>query len=162
VGSILALSLLSQRPHVLSPPLGARRAYNFGIINLRRILTVVLAILATSCGGGNNSPTSPACVNVAGTWTGTSSNSCQQTGAISATITQSGCSFTAGVAGQGTLTGTASGGSGTFTMTWAPPCSGTATGTATLSPNTINGTYSGRAIGVGCCDPISGSFTLTR
>src|SRR6266545_2579847 len=127
-------------------------------MNLRRTLMMVLAILATSCGGGN-SPTSSNCVNVAGTWAGSFANSCGARGTATVTVTQSGCNFTAGVSGQGTLTGTASGASGTFTLAWAPPCSGTATGTATLSATTINGTYSGRASGAGCCDPVSGSFT---
>jgi hypothetical protein len=125
---------------------------------MKKALWILLA-LATACGDGGG-PTSSNCLSVAGTWTGTFANSCNQRGTADVIVTQSGCDFTAGISGQGTVTGSISGASGSFTLTFAPPCSGTAAGTATVSANAVNGTYSGRAIG--CCDPVSGSFTLTR
>ncbi len=50
----------------------------------------------------------------------------------------------------------------TFTLYFTTPCSGSATGTATIGTRTISGTYSGGATGFGCCNPVSGSFVLQR
>jgi hypothetical protein len=47
-------------------------------------------------------------------------------------------------------------------MFFAAPCSGSATGTATVSRTSIHGTFTGAATGFGCCNPVSGSFVLTR
>lgn len=124
---------------------------------MRKPLWLLVILLVSACSGG---PTAPSCVNVGGTWSGVFSNSCGQTSSLQVIVAQNACNFSAAIPGQGTITGTASGNSGSFTITFAAPCSGTATGTATLNANAITGTYSGRAIG--CCDPVSGSFTLTR
>ena len=113
-------------------------------------------LIAVACGG----PTQPNCANVGGTWLGSFANSCNQSGALTVSVSQAGCQITANIPGQGTLTGTLSGSTGSFTITYSAPCSGSASGSATVSANSIVGTYSGRAIG--CCDPVSGSFTLTR
>jgi len=37
-----------------------------------------------------------------------------------------------------------------------------ATGAASITGKTLHGTYSGGANGFGCCNPVTGSFTLTR
>jgi hypothetical protein len=110
--------------------------------------------------GCSNGPTAPNCQNVAGTNHGAFNYSCGASGSGTVVVAQSGCNFTAAIS-DGTVTGTINGSTAMFTIAFSP-CGGTATGTATVSSTAVNGTYQGRAIGSGCCDPVSGSFTLTR
>ena len=79
-------------------------------------------------------------------------------------VAQVGCTFSALIPGfgGGTIAGEIRGRSATFTLFFAAPCSGSATGTATVSRTAISGTYTGGATGFGCCNPVSGSFVLTR
>lgn len=133
---------------------------------MKQILALALASIcvsvAAACGGGDSGPSGPSCTNFAGTWNAAFSNSCGQTDTGTVTIAQAACSIQATFPGQGSIAGTVDGNRGSFTLTFSGNCGGTATGTATFSNGAINGTYSGRAIGQGCCDPVSGSFTLTR
>jgi hypothetical protein len=152
VGALLVAGFTDREP-ILYARVGSMEE------TMKNLFLLFLIAVAVGCGGGS-SPTSSNCINVAGNWAASFNNSCRQSGTTLVTVTQAGCNFAAGVAGQGTLNGTISGSTATFTLTYAPPCSGTVSGTATVSADTINGTYSGRA--VGCCDPVSGSFTLTR
>ena len=121
----------------------------------------------TSCGVGRNSPSEPAfsCDDVTGTYNATFSNSCggsSGTGVV--IVTQVGCTFSGLIPGfgGGTIAGQINGSSATFSLFFAAPCSGSASGTATISRTAISGTYTGGATGFGCCNPVSGSFILTR
>lgn len=123
---------------------------------------LALAALALACGGHDSTPTG-GCSNVAGAWTAGFTNSCGFQGSGAVTVAQSGCNFSAAVQGVGTVSGTISGSSATFTLHFSNPCSGTATGSGTFSSNSFNGTFSGHTSGgFGCCEPVSGSFTLFR
>lgn len=128
-------------------------------------LAAVFASL-TSCGVGRHSPSEPAfnCDDVAGTYNATFSNSCGGSGNGVVLVAQVGCTFSGLIPGfgGGTIAGEIRGRSATFTLFFAAPCSGSATGTAFVSRNSISGTYAGGATGFGCCNPVSGSFVLTR
>ena len=66
------------------------------------------------------------------------------------------------VPGVGTLQGTVQGATVVFTISFSP-CGGSASGSALPTPSGgLTGTYSGLATGSGCCNPVTGSFTLTR
>jgi hypothetical protein len=101
-------------------------------------------------------------VNLAGTWDVAFANSCGAQSSSVVVVAQSACNFSAAVALQGTVQGTINGSRASFTLAFASPCGGSATGTATISGNAVNGMFSGRAIGAGCCDPVTGSFTLSN
>ncbi len=120
----------------------------------------------TSCGIGRRSPSEPYfnCDDIAGTYDGTFSNSCGGSGSGPVIVAQVGCTFSALIPGfgGGTVAGEIRGKSATFTLFFAAPCSGSATGTATVSRNAISGTFTGGATGFGCCNPVSGSFVLSR
>jgi hypothetical protein len=120
----------------------------------------------TSCGVGRNSPSEPAfsCDDVTGSYNATFSNSCGGSGSGIVIVAQVGCTFSALIPGfgGGTIAGEIRGSSATFTLFFAAPCSGSATGAATVSRTTISGTYTGGATGFGCCNPVSGSFILAR
>jgi len=120
---------------------------------------LLVSLLACGGGGGGHSPTANDCQNIAGNWNAVFSNSCQQGGSGPISVVQQGCSFSSSVQGFGNLTGSISGNSATFKVVEGADCSGTVNGSATISGNAVNGTYSGH---VACCDPVSGSFTLTR
>jgi hypothetical protein len=139
----------------------------------RSTITFALGIAAlaaifcslTSCGVGRNSPSEPAsCDNVAGSYNATFSNSCGGSGSGIVIVAQVGCTFNALIPGfgGGTIAGQINGSSATFTLFFAAPCSGSASGTAIVGRTAISGTYTGGATGFGCCNPVSGSFTLTR
>ncbi len=127
---------------------------------LRAACLTSLLLVAACGGGGNDSPTSPSCTNLSGTWDIAFANSCGFQSSSIAVVAQQGCNFSVAIPFQGTVTGTSSQGRADFTIAFSAPCSGSAQGTATTSANAVNGTYSGRAIN--CCDPVSGSFTLTN
>lgn len=128
-------------------------------------LSVTFLSLA-SCGVGRHSPAEPIfnCDDIAGTYTASFSNSCGGSGSGIVIVAQVGCTFSALVPGfgGGTIAGEINGRSATFTLFFAAPCSGSASGAATVGRNAITGTYTGGATGFGCCNPVSGSFALTR
>ncbi len=129
------------------------------------VLSATFLSLA-SCGVGRHSPSEPrfSCDDIAGTYDATFSNSCGGSGSGIVIVLQTGCTFSALIPGfgGGTIAGQINGRSANFTLFFAAPCSGSATGTATVSRTTISGTYAGGATGFGCCNPVSGSFVLTR
>jgi len=122
---------------------------------------IVALVAACGGGGGGRGPTAPACVNLAGSWNASYSNSCGGRGSGLVVIAQNACNFTAAFPGEGTATGSLSGSTFTFSFVFSP-CSGSATGSGSLTGNAVNGTYQGTASGFGCCGSVSGSFTLTR
>lgn len=128
-------------------------------------LSVTFLSLA-SCGVGRRSPAEPVfnCDDITGTYDATFSNSCGGSGSGIVVLGQVGCTFSALVPGfgGGTIAGQINGKSATFTLFFAAPCSGSATGTATVSRTAIIGNFAGGATGFGCCNPVSGSFALTR
>lgn len=143
------------------------------IITLKAMISAlqIAALFATflcltSCGVGRNSPSEPVfpCDDIAGTYNATFSNSCGGSGTGVVIVAQVGCTFSGLIPGfgGGTIAGQINGGSANFTLFFAAPCSGSATGTATVSRTAISGTYTGGATGFGCCNPVSGSFVLTR
>ncbi len=123
-------------------------------------------LLVDSCGFGRHSPSEPAfnCDDVGGSYNATFSNSCGGSGTGVVIVAQVGCTFSGLIPGfgGGTIAGEIRGRSATFTLFFAAPCSGSATGTAVVNRNSISGTYAGGATGFGCCNPVSGSFVLTR
>ena len=132
-----------------------------------RLAAVAAAFLTlTSCGVGRHSPSEPAfsCDEVAGSYDATFSNSCGGSGNGVVIVAQVGCTFTGLIPGfgGGTIAGQINGRSATFTLFFAAPCSGSATGTAIVGRNSISGTFTGGATGFGCCNPVSGSFVLRR
>ena len=133
---------------------------------MKRGVLALAVFLVAGCGGGSSSPTEPSCANIAGSWNGSYTNSCGGHVTGSAGITQTGCSFTiVGLPGT-TFTGNLSGNNGSFSVTGTTPCASTATGTLSVSGNTISGSYTGTitTFSSQCC-PVgaySGGFTLTR
>jgi hypothetical protein len=121
-------------------------------------------LLAVSCGVGSHSPTEPSCRQLSGTYDGSFVNSCGGSGSGVVVVAQVGCNFEGLIPGLGggNIAGQVSGESATFTLYFQYPCSGSATGTATITGTSLHGTYSGGATGFGCCNPVTGSFTLTR
>jgi hypothetical protein len=132
------------------------------VVRIAALSGVFLSL--ASCGLGSHSPTEPFCENISGSYSGTFSNSCGGSGTGVVLVLQAGCTFTALIPGfgGGTVAGQINGRSATFTLSFATPCSGSASGAATLGATTISGTYSGGATGLGCCNPVSGSFVLQR
>jgi hypothetical protein len=140
----------------------------------RSLMTSALRIAAlsatflslASCGVGRNSPSEPhlSCDYIAGSYNATFSNSCGGSGSGIVIVAQTGCTFSALIPGfgGGTIAGQINGESATFTLFFASPCSGSASGTAIVGRTAISGTYTGGATGSGCCNPVSGSFILTR
>lgn len=132
---------------------------------LRIAALSVTLFLLISCGVGRKSPSEPVyCDDVAGSYNATFSNSCGGSGSGIVIVAQVGCTFNALIPGfgGGTIAGQINGNSATFTLYFAAPCSGSASGTATVGRTAISGTYTGGATGFGCCNPVSGSFILTR
>ena len=129
------------------------------------VLSVTFLSLA-SCGVGRRSPSEPFfdCDDIAGSYNATFSNSCGGSGSGIVIVAQVGCTFSALIPGfgGGTIAGEIRGRSATFTLFFAAPCSGSASGTANVGRNAITGTFAGGATGFGCCNPVSGSFALTR
>jgi hypothetical protein len=101
---------------------------------------------------------------LSGTYDGSFVNSCGGSGSGVVVVAQVGCNFEGLIPGLGggNIAGQVSGESATFTLYFQYPCSGSATGTATITGTSLHGTYSGGATGFGCCNPVTGSFTLTR
>lgn len=134
------------------------------VFALKSLALAALIAAAAACGIGRRDPTEPTCILIAGTYDGTFTNSCGGSGRGPVVVTQAGCRFNALIPGfgGGTVSGEIDGGFAAFTLTFGTPCSGTATGTATVRTSNITGTFSGRATGSGCCNPVSGSFVLTR
>ena len=104
-------------------------------------------------------PRGSPCQNIAGQWLAVFNNSCRQTASVDVGIVQNGCSISAQAPGVGSLSGTVNGSGVAFTVTEGPQCAGSVSGTATIAGRTITGTYAGHLT---CCDPVSGSLTLTR
>jgi hypothetical protein len=130
-----------------------------------RSAAVAAALLwVVSCGVGSSSPTEPSCRQVSGTYDGSFVNSCGGSGSGPVVVVQVGCNFEALIPGfgGGNVAGQITGDRAAFTLYFSYPCSGSATGTATITGSTLLGTFSGGATGFGCCNPVTGSFTLTR
>ena len=131
---------------------------------LRSMALAALIVVVAACGVGRRDPTEPTCIFIAGAYDGSFRNSCGGSGTGPVVVTQVGCRFNALIPGfgGGTVSGEIDGGFASFTLTFGTPCSGTATGTATVRSTNISGTFTGGATGSGCCNPVSGSFVLTR
>lgn len=130
-----------------------------------RSAAVAAALLwVVSCGVGSSSPTEASCRQVSGAWDASFVNSCGGSGSGVVVVAQVGCNFEALIPGfgGGNVAGQIEGDRAVFTLYFSYPCSGSATGTATITGSTLHGTYSGGATGFGCCNPVTGSFTLTR
>ncbi|HEV8269086.1 MAG TPA: hypothetical protein VGR00_12665 [Thermoanaerobaculia bacterium] len=131
-------------------------------------LLAAAALFAASCGvGSRHHPTDASCADIGGSYDGTFTNSCGGSGHGVVIVTQAGCTFNALIPGfgGGSIAGHVDDRTATFTLYFSTPCGGSATGTATISSSgrRIDGTYSGGATGGnGCCNPVSGSFTLTQ
>jgi hypothetical protein len=126
--------------------------------SFRRVLVADLR------GLGRSPPSEPqfSCDDIAGSYDATFSNSCGGFGIV--ILAQVGCTFSGLIPGfgGGTIAGQINGRTATFTLFFAAPCSGSASGTATVSRTAISGTFTGGATGFGCCNSVSGSFVLTR
>ncbi len=138
------------------------RYEDFIMKKLSRLLILFLIPLVTACGGGGGGGGSST-ANVAGNWTGTwASNKVLASGTISATITQSGTTFSGSMILTGSpcfSNGAISG--GTFsgdTVSWISP--GIVNFTGTVSGNTINGSYFVTL--AGACYGDTGTFSVTR
>jgi len=107
------------------------------------------------------------CNSIAGDYGFSSATTCGGGGSATVTIEQAGCYFSflipsVPIGIEGTITGPSS---ATIRINHAPCGAAIYTGTATISGNTITGTYSGVSNGAaGCClaGPYSGSFSLTK
>lgn len=104
------------------------------------LILLSLCLFIPACGGGGSSSSSND-AGLTGTWNGTFSTSYVGTTTVSFTIVQSGNAVTgnwyASNGARGTVSGTVTGNSLSFTIINTSNCSGTYTGTATLSDNTL-------------------------
>lgn len=128
---------------------------------------LLVAVLACS-DNGNTGPEPTQDADFSGTWdvvmTVTGGNQLPAGTEVDATLTvsQTGNTCTGtfnteqGLGGQ--ITGTVSGNTVSLTLNQGPPCPGTYTGSATLSGNTVTGSYSG----TDCFGTIAADFTGTR
>jgi hypothetical protein len=152
---------------------------------LARALLILCALVAAgACAGGDSgssgssSPSAPSGgqPTLSGTWSGNASDS-SGPGLISWQISQSGTSFSGsaaitdtrtGITGRGSVSGTVSGSSITFSISipaggFDSPfgsCSANISGTGQASSSSITGTYSGSNSCSG--DVGSGQFTVTK
>lgn len=133
---------------------------------MKRFLGALAAVLfLVACEDDVDSLTAPSrCVNIAGVYTGTISNSCGFTASGPVTVTQTVCGYTATFpnAGGPAITGNLTLATNAFTVAFSVPCGASAAGAATVGPGSITGTFAGPAAGSACCSPLTGSFTLTR
>ena len=131
---------------------------------LRLVALLGVSVALVTC-GKSSSPTEPSCPNIAGSWSGSYTNSCGGHAAGVVGITQQGCSFTF-VGMPPISTGTLNGNVGTFSGSQPAPCANNGSGTFTVNGNMITGSLTGTATstGSGCCPlgPFTGAFTLTR
>lgn len=145
------------------------------------VVTAVLAsALAVGCNRGTSGsptqPSPPSPANVAGTWSGSASDS-TGSGQMTWTLTQAGSTMTGAVTlvdaasavrGAGTISGDISGADLTFTLKIPAggfdrplaTCATTATGTAAASANSITGSYTGTNTCSGAIG--AGHFTLNK
>jgi len=106
----------------------------------------------------------PSPVNVAGVWNGSLGSSTAPTRALVLTLAQTGGSMTgtfninAGGA-TGTVSGSVSRNTLTFTATQTTPCAGSFTGDADVSGNAMDGTLVGTSI---CGGAFNGAFFVDR
>ena len=111
-------------------------------------------------------PTEPTakCDDMSGAYRATFSTSCGQSGTtIPVTVTQTSCDVTVTVTGLGTLTGTMADGKADITLEFATPCTGEATGTATISSGRIDAAFAGSQTGTGaCCSVVSGTVSIFK
>ena len=134
----------------------------------RGFVVLVLLFFALSCGGGGgSSPTAPPAppppiVNVAGTWDGT-----LNFGTILVAVTMTFSQMSATVTGTwlapgagGSVNGTISGSTFTFSGIQLTPCAGTFAGSGTINAavTQITGSYSGSD----CAGFDSVTFVITR
>lgn len=127
---------------------------------MTKSLIVVVALLA----GGCSSPTGPSPLQIAGTWQGTVFDTLSGQGAVQVTFNQSGADLTGTWAtiypsgnNGGTLSGRLNGSALTATlMPSVPQCALSVT--ATVSGNTITGTYAA----INCGAAISGAINVAR
>ena len=136
----------------------------------RLFIVLVLALSAAHCGGSSPStPTpAPAPANpLTGGWVGSATSQTIGTGAITATIVQSGTTLTGTWAVQyanaannnsGVLTGTIIGTGVTLTLSPSVPTNCPYAVTAVLTGNTMGGSYATFNCSVG----ISGGFVLSK
>ena len=147
-------------------------------LSILAIAALVLTVAGGACskGGGSSTPTEPSPANVAGTWSGSASDS-SGPGTMTWQLTQSGSSFsgsltmtdtTTSVTGRGTVSGTLSGSSLQFSLSVPAggfdnpyaSCSATVSGSGTASASSITGSYSGSST---CTGTISaGQLTLNK
>jgi hypothetical protein len=131
-----------------------------------------------ACSGDSGSTPSPdPSLNLTGTWSGTASDS-SGSGQMTWQLTQSNSTVSGtatidanGTGGRGSVTGTLSGSSLQFTLTFpagsfdAPyaACATTVSGTSNASATVLSGTYTGSSTGSSECRAIgTGQFTLNK
>jgi hypothetical protein len=128
-------------------------------------LLTLVACVAAAC-GGSSSATGPSASSIAGTWSGSiTSNMAPGSGGAQVSISQTGDSLsgTWGVNGptspdSGSLTGTFNGSAVSMTLSPSVPTSCPYRVTATVSGNSMVGTYAA----FNCTLPVAGGITLTK
>jgi len=130
-------------------------------------LGVLAALVLSDCNDKKCPPNSPCptptpppnfCTNIAGSRNSFWNDTCNNSGAGVAVVSQAQCSFSAALSGFGTITGTVSGNNLSYTIALSQTnCTASATGTGSISGVTITGNYSVTPTG-NCCP--TGSFTM--
>jgi hypothetical protein len=136
----------------------------------RKILGCIVLIGLTACHKKGSSSSSPIAeipsqeiALVAGAYNGNYTVTNLLNTDLHVTLTQDGIHFSGTYAGNkgaliGSVTGTIGINTVTFAATDTSPCTGTYTGSATLSDKTMTGTYTGSD----CNGPEAGTFSITR
>lgn len=120
--------------------------------------------LLLGCGGGS-SPTSPTILNVSGTWDADIAPNAGPAFTAVFTLSQSGTqvtgTFTTSQSLGGTASGTVAGATFTFALKENAPCSGSYSGTGTISGGAtkLSGSFSGSN---SCSNATSNTFTATK
>ena len=145
------------------------------VINVVLGLFVAMAFGLTGCGGGGDSNTPPAplvapTVDATGTWRGTYTSSVFGARTATLSLVQSNAAltgnFSSTTGGLGSVSGSVSGNTATFTIAITTPgCSGSYGGTGTINtsviPATMAFTYNGAA-NAACGGSESGTGNLTK
>ena len=131
-------------------------------------LGVALLTGVGACGPGINAttPVEPKseCIDLTGAYRANFTTSCGQSATtLPVSVSQAACTITTTIPGLGGLSGKIVKDQAAVTLDFASPCSGQATGTATIATGRIDAAFAGTQSGTGaCCSVVSGTVSVFK